>query len=494
MVKNMFDAIYDFPACLNNIMKEHRWSAQYLASALEYSSKTSIVRILHGESSYSHQQSFYKKLCASNLLSQEDAAAFAQALEVSRVGLEKATARQILHNFIYNPNSLSAFLPEVLKNFLAELNAAQSAKLLAVNCVFPSLFSGLRPIIAEHDVFEFQHYFSLGPSEIDAASALSCVSQMAYLPNYEAHSLREDCQGRLIFRSNMFCASILSSAGESFDYLIHFSAVDCPNILKAPSGDGLFAFYSRMLEKEKDNCEGITASCQIGDGPMAFIDVLKYWLDCENNRNMYEIKPDLCANMIATEYLRASLLEGGIMSVFGEYPEEAISQMLDVFLGYQSMRFDNMFRSKRAKHILMSQNALKKFSQTGLITEHFAFMRPFTVKERIQILEHLLDQHKNNGYFTIYLWKETDSDPVMEVDCWDDLGVTAFPSVKDSAMQKSYCNSIILHSRLVSVFKDYFMDDLRRNHVLSNVKSAQFLEDLILKLKKIHETQQYAKE
>lgn len=477
----MYDDIRDFPACLNGILRKHRWSLQYLASSLGYASKTSIVRILRGESSYGHQHTFFKKLQRSGMLSAEDAALLAESLEVSRVGVEATAARRIIRDLLH---ARPAAPPDSLKAFFSELDAADSARLIAINCTFPSLFSGLRAIFAAHGNFTFEHFFLLDSSEMAAAAALNCVSQMSYLPNYRAYSLEQSCRRRLVFGASLLCARVTGPDGAESDCLVQFSDARTPHILKAPSADGLFSFFMEILAAEKGRCAAITASCHIDSGPATFIDVFKYWHDCELNRNLYAIKPDLCANLIPTEHMRASLLDGGVMTAFPGYSESDIAHLLEVFLQCQEARFQNMFASRRAKHLLLSQSALARFCRTGLMTEHFEFMRPFSVGERIAILEHLLDQHRHNGYFTLYFWKNPDAAPIIEVDCMEGLGITAFPAVKESTIQKGYCSSIIQHPQLIAAFRDYFMDDLRLNHVLTDAGAAQFLEGLIQELKR----------
>ena len=122
----MYDDIRDFPACLNGILRKHRWSLQYLASSLGYASKTSIVRILRGESSYGHQHTFFKKLQRSGMLSAEDAALLAESLEVSRVGVEATAARRIIRDLLH---ARPAAPPDSLKAFFSELDATDRDQL-----------------------------------------------------------------------------------------------------------------------------------------------------------------------------------------------------------------------------------------------------------------------------------------------------------------------------------------------------------------------------
>ena len=84
---------------------------------------------------------------------------------------------------------------------------------------------------------------------------------------------------------------------------------------------------------------------------------------------------------------------------------------------------------------------------------------PFTVYERVAILEDLLTNAEENPHFYLYLFRE-DFEPAYEVNCWDGLGMTAFPIVKQETVD-NYCNNVICHPRMVTAFRDYFMSDLR---------------------------------
>ena len=106
---------------------------------------------------------------------------------------------------------------------------------------------------------------------------------------------------------------------------------------------------------------------------------------------------------------------------------------------------------------------------------------PFTVYERVAILEDLLTNAEENPHFYLYLFRE-DFEPAYEVNCWDGLGMTAFPIVKQETVD-NYCNNVICHPRMVTAFRDYFMSDLRLNLTLTTGERNAFLRGLIAALK-----------
>ena len=60
--------------------------------------------------------------------------------------------------------------------------------------------------------------------------------------------------------------------------------------------------------------------------------------------------------------------------------------------------------------------------------------------------------------------------------------MTAFPILKEERAD-NYCNNVIFHSRMVSAFREYFMEDLRKNQTISTAERNAFLRALIDMLK-----------
>ena len=196
---------------------------------------------------------------------------------------------------------------------------------------------------------------------------------------------------------------------------------------------------------------------------------------------MYHVKSDLCVNNIPTQYIRACLVERDLLRFFPGLDVDTLRRMMDTLLYYQRLRYKNMYESKNPKHLILTMNGLRRFAQTGMTSEHFAAMRPFTVYERVAILEDLLTNAEENPHFYLYLFCE-DFEPAYEVNCWDGLGMTAFPIVKQETVD-NYCNNVICHPRMVTAFRDYFMSDLRLNLTLTTGERNAFLRGLIAALK-----------
>ena len=157
--------------------------------------------------------------------------------------------------------------------------------------------------------------------------------------------------------------------------------------------------------------------------------------------------------------------------------------MLEALLKLQEARYQNMFFSRRAKHILLSQAALARFAQTGRITEHFEFMRPFTVGSAPTLLEHLLDQHLHNGYFTLYFWKDPEIFPARRSTAWTSWVSRRFPPSARRTPRKGYCCSMILHPRLIASFRDYFMTTCAATARCPDAQAVRFLKSLVLDLR-----------
>ena len=61
--------------------------------------------------------------------------------------------------------------------------------------------------------------------------------------------------------------------------------------------------------------------------------------------------------------------------------------------------------------------------------------------------------------------------------------MTAFPILKNGDTVDNYCNNVICHPRMVTAFRDYFMEDLRLNQTLTAGERNAFLRSLVDGLK-----------
>ena len=476
----MEPGILPFADCLREIIATRGWSLDILASMTGYKSRTSVARLLQEQSSQKNRQRFFKRLCESGALTTVEEKRLQAALDVSLIGMDKAMARGIFKELIAGNGEAEANSPN-FDRLLEILRGSDKARILLLNCLHEPLFAALRDLLRENGNCNLRHYFILDEGESEAAQAMYCLSRMTYLPNFGACACeRGKRNANMIIGINLLCAT-LEEEGVSTDIIAVFSDNYRVAMHRIPTEYGLFSFAECMFTQAMSSAQQVTRFCSTDNGPQSFVGIMQYWAECESNRDMYHVKSDLCVNNIPTQYIRACLVERDLLRFFPGLDADTLRCMMDTLLYYQRLRYKNMYESKNPKHLILTMNGLRRFAQTGMTSEHFAAMRPFTVYERVAILEDLLTNAEENPHFYLYLFRE-DFEPAYEVNCWDGLGMTAFPIVKQETVD-NYCNNVICHPRMVTAFRDYFMSDLRLNLTLTTGERNAFLRGLIAALK-----------
>ena len=478
----MGTGILPFAERLREIIAARGWSLDALASETGYKSRTSVARILQEQSSHKNRQRFFKNLCDSGLLTAEEEQGLRMALDVSHIGMDRAIARGIFKDLILDSGEKETNSPN-FERLMETLGGAAKARILVVNCLHEPLFARLRDMLTGNRDCSLRHYFILGEGESEAAQAMFCLSRMTYLPSYAAFACeRNGRNANMLIGMNVICATVEGVDGSAVDVLAMLSDNYRVAMHRMPAEHGLFAFLERVLLQAMDSAGPVTQFCSNNNGPGSFVDIMRYWETCEHNRDMYHVNSDLCVNNIPTQYLRACLNERELLRFFQGLDVDTLRRMMDTLLYYQRLRYKNMYESKNPKHLILTMGGLRRFAQTGMTTEHFAAMRPFTPHERLSILEDLLMHTKANQHFYLYLFKEG-FEPAYEINCWDGLGMTAFPILKNGDTVDNYCNNVICHPRMVTAFRDYFMSDLRLNLTLTTGERNAFLRGLIAALK-----------
>lgn len=471
-----------FSECLRDIAAKHGWSSDDLAKFGGYKSRTSIIRLFQEQSSHKNREAFLRRLCGAGVLKHEEESALRKALEISAIGKTEARARQILQSLIMGTRDPRAVVFSSLDPVMHMMRDAVKVDVIVFNSMYESLMNDLQELLVSKPGCRVSHYFSLTQDEVDAAMAVKCLALLSYLPNYVAYACNpQDEDTHMICGLNAICVRLWDEEGASKDILALLFASGKVALHQADSAHGLYAFCERVVCHMELPCQSVSHTCGVTGGPESFLSVMRYLYQCELQRDMYHIKSDLCVNTIHPRHLRACLVSRQLDDLFRGQSADTMRKFLDSILDYQRQRYKNMIESKNPKHLIASPDAFRRFCRMGMITEHFAGMRPFTLQERIEILEDLFQQATRNPFFFLYFFKDG-IEPAYEINCWDRFGLTAFPIKKQLPMALNYCNSVICHPRLVSIFKGYFMNDLIKNHTMSNRHGLMFLRELLSQL------------
>lgn len=468
-----------FGEALAEWMRASGVSTKRLAERTGYKSKTSIVRILREEGVHAGRERLLEQLRKQDLLDPAAYASLAQALEISRVGPARARGRMCLRRLLVGRRE--AELSPSLMQALEPLRQARSARMLLLNGCRVELTEELRRILRQRPAHVMEHYVSVDFSSERAMEALCAILAIACVPAYACaiREMRPDRREELL-RQDMLCFTAQDRDGVSADTLVLFPGDDSVRVHTQPSSFGLFDFLRRILiEGDFQPAVGAYAT---QEGPESIVEAMRFYTELERGCNARTVKPDVCINEVPGAVLFAALRDGGVLHHFPGWTERQMRAQLEEFFYYHDQRFRSAFEGERMRGRIMSPRSLRRFVLTGRFDSPFPAIRAFTVAERVAILENFARRMQRGGGCPLCFWSDAD-DLTMEIHCFENVGIIAFPAREAGGLNVNFQTSILRHPRMAALFEECFDDDLTRNCAVSPSESLLYLRSLLDELR-----------
>ena len=468
-----------FGEALAEWMRASGVSTKRLAERTGYKSKTSIVRILREEGVHAGRERLLEQLRKQDLLDPAAYASLAQALEISRVGPARARGRMCLRRLLVGRRE--AELSPSLMQALEPLRQARSARMLLLNGCRVELTEELRRILRQRPAHVMEHYVSVDFSSERAMEALCAILAIACVPAYACaiREMRPDRREELL-RQDMLCFTAQDRDGVSADTLVLFPGDDSVRVHTQPSSFGLFDFLRRILiEGDFQPAVGAYAT---QEGPESIVEAMRFCTELERSCNARTVKPDVCINEVPGAVLFAALRDGGVLHHFPGWTERQMRAQLEEFFYYHDQRFRSAFEGERMRGRIMSPRSLRRFVLTGRFDSPFPAIRAFTVAERVAILENFARRMQRGGGCPLCFWSDAD-DLTMEIHCFENVGIIAFPAREAGGLNVNFQTSILRHPRMAALFEECFDDDLTRNCAVSPSESLLYLRSLLDELR-----------
>ena len=109
-------------------------------------------------------------------------------------------------------------------------------------------------------------------------------------------------------------------------------------------------------------------------------------------------------------------------------------------------------------------------------------MRPYTLKEREVILSELLKQQQDNPYVHFYFLKDDATLRDVEIAYYEGEGMLILDSETDYNLEQGHSEVLITHERMLSLFKEFFMNQLLQEYVCTEPETVDFLRHLIFEV------------
>ena len=188
---------------------------------------------------------------------------------------------------------------------------------------------------------------------------------------------------------------------------------------------------------------------------------------------MYRIKPDFGMEQIPTEIWIRAFAEGpmaGDGAALGD-----IEELAELF----TQRQKNAFSKKQAQHHVLKQRAVWKFLRTGRLSDQFWAFRALTMRERLETLQLILEQHTENPYFTLHFLRDEDSMRDDEIICYDGAGLSIIKAGTNYDLSAAHSEIMVNQPEFLRIYRNFFLHSILPYNVQPEYKTRKILMGMI---------------
>ena len=477
--------IQTFDQSLSALMKKHRLTISDLTRRLNIKSNTTLSRVLHAQCSPQAAEHFFEQLTALTppVFDTQELKVLGQALEVSRLGISAYTANLEMWRLLSGETIPSLPFPvesygganftntTQLRAFYRTVRSATVH--IAASLVYP-LFSEIRDMLLDlvpSENIHVHHYFPLEGDDTQIIRSIRTALPVLCLPGYRGYKMtRPVTLDKEFLAQNHAVIRFQRADGSYGTHLIAFVANRCL-LYENAERNGLFDMLVRRIIDQGRWYAPIKEEQDNADLQDVLVTSKRIYLQ-EKDRTLYGIKPDIPLSAIPFD-----LIESLVQSSAGQ---TAMSDaMLSELRWIHMQRNRNLFEKKAPTHFILQRNGLRRFAETGMISNLPAGLRVCTPTERAVILSECLRRTQEIPSFRIHLAKgrlaALDS---LEVMCVDRLGVQFFSLCSGGPM-----GAMLTVAEFTRLFQHFYTEELLGKCVETDDVCHGYIQGLIDGLK-----------
>lgn len=487
------ERLMTFGQCLRHILKEKNLSASALSRMMENKSRNSLFRILDDTSSPAAQEAFCEKLIRGNWLdlSTEQCQMLQRSLEISRVGIAGYRSNQAMRSMLSNVSTTrcdhSIMLDVVSRGEriafdqqLAIYANARSVSVTITGCCERNLLFTLADGLLRGQNSEkvrITHYLCTGGDEI--IRGVSAIQPLLYSCSYDVFCITPGTfspEREQIYRSNSIVILWEDQQGILHRHLISMVDRDILMLIDNGCHQGM-ELIARLMQADQKYMYPLKSTFVLSHSPQDYLAYTAAFDDLERNRAIYTIKPDMCIMFISPEILRRPVTEGFLQTGFAS--TEEFSPLIDAFADIHRRRFDNLYTKKKPTHAIFSAEAMERFARTGVQSDHFFAIHPYSPQERMLMLRHIRSHAAENPFFNIYFFKESFDPPKSEIGLYEGIGTLMLQPYTHYDLAAGHAEVLITQREFCQKYKEFFVRDLLERQVLPKEKTLGLLDHLI---------------
>ena len=225
--------------------------------------------------------------------------------------------------------------------------------------------------------------------------------------------------------------------------------------------------FHKLIGIDTDRYEPVKQSFSFAEDADGYVGILQHCLDMETGRKQLMIKPDLGVELIPASVIGAAIRGHGI-------GEEAVQAMLPLIRRREQANFDR----SRPRWIALKRSAMMRFAETGHLANHYWGIRDFTVEERLQIIDRLIQEVQHSEQFHLLFFARDDAVQDFELIQYQGKGLVIIPPHTDSDYLRNYSESTITHEGINAAFQDFFMRQIVRESCLPEGETIGILREM----------------
>lgn len=482
----------EFGACLQRILTKKQMSASEAARLVGFRSRNSMFRILAGDTSWEVDARFLMSLreAVGARWQDSDWRELEDALSVKRLGAERFTNDQAFRHALYQSEEIREYIvettwPDGQKREIpaTELLQTLCSGAVEVNVVMcgccerdlMTMLAGVLSPAGEQGCVSVRHYIDI-QDEV-AIPAILGVLPMISKVWYNARLVQEgQCPEEMtaLYRMhaiNLLC--VMEDGRRCYHQLLRCDRDRFVHMCLEQEGSVLVS----VLDRCRFQLEALKPMARLDGGPAAFVDYTAQYAHLEKDCMILSIKPDLHFNLVPSDMLYQSIMEGFEQAGIASGPE--LHKLLKQLRTIHDARNRSIRTKRRPTHLIYSLPAMEQFMRTGVQTDHFFIQRAYTPEERRELMRSLYKQMENDMYFHVHFLRPELPEIRNEMTLYEGKGVLMMDAYTGYDLHDDHSEALITLPIFMKGFRQFFIEELLEGQVMSRSETLAALERLI---------------
>jgi len=418
-----------------------------------------------------------------------------EAIKMERLGRKEYLAHQALwqllrpiknnsasplHITCYQEANQAHF--DTLEQLFSFYHGCRKVELTVAGCCYPAFTEALAAMLAAPSLSSpaaITHYLRCcNDSCVYLARALSSIRPLLSRSNYAAYIADPNYltpEAMTLYKKNEFLCAFVDEKGKQrwhhgvLDTPDHLMLVEYPaRAMYAFHADQLMQFHEKLLPvKPRFSTQQL----------QGYVEYIQFFRKLEWDKEIYSLKPDLPFHVIHPDLLLSAVYDCIPTTPFAAAAN--LELMLQEMYMIQLQRWKNIFEKKKVTHMIFSFQTMLDFARTGVQTDHFFAMRPFTPEERRKILSHLRNQMQENPYFNIYFASEETTSFQLEICGYENTGVLFSSTTTSYNLSQEYMDAVIWQQAFCQTYRNFFLSEFLPARVHPPRESLIMMDQII---------------